>query len=263
MKKNVSGYLGLWILLIVAIVIFTIISHKGGFDLGTYHLKGSSMANVFHAGSDDLTWSEDSLNNIEESLAVNETKTDSTYQNILIFGDSMTFNLALRLAQYAKQNGHTINSINWDSSSTKIWADYDTLKYYIDKYKPTQIFIALGSNEATLKKPETRIPYIRKIIETIDTIPYVWIGPPSLAQESTINDILENVCGKRHFFLSNGLTLARRRDKIHPTKEASAEWIDSIIRWLPNSTHPFIADVPSDTIGKCNPHIRFIKALNK
>ena len=46
-------------------------------------------------------------------------RTDSLPQNLFIFGDSMTFNLALRLAQYARQNGHVIHSVNWDSSNTK------------------------------------------------------------------------------------------------------------------------------------------------
>lgn len=90
--------------------------------------------------------------------------TDSLPQSLFIFGDSMTYNLALRLAQYAKQNGHTIHSVNWDSSNTKIWADYDTLANQIARYKPTQIFISLGSNEIFFKNPETRLPYVKKFL---------------------------------------------------------------------------------------------------
>lgn len=189
--------------------------------------------------------------------------TDSAPQSIFIFGDSMTFNLALRLAQYAKQNGHKINSVNWDSSNTKIWAESDTLAFYIDKFKPTQIFISLGSNELYFKKPESRLPYIEKILEMIDTIPYVWIGPPNWKEDSGINDLLAKTCKPGSFFRSEGMTFKRKKDNIHPTRESSALWIDSIVRWLPKSAHPFVADVPSDSIKKSNPHIVFLKALNK
>lgn len=169
----------------------------------------------------------------------------------------------MRLAQYAKQNGHTIHSVNWDSSNTKIWAEHDTLAYYIEKYHPTQIFISLGSNELYYKDPESRAPYVKKILEVIDTIPYVWIGPPNWKEDTGINDMLQRICKKRSFFRSAGMQFKRKKDNIHPTRESSAMWVDSIMRWLPESSHPFMADMPSDSIGKSNPNIVFLKALNK
>lgn len=189
--------------------------------------------------------------------------TDSLPQSIFIFGDSMTFNLALRLAQYAKQNGHSIHAVNWDSSNTKIWAESDTLLYYLGKYRPSQVFISLGSNELYLKNPDSRIKYVNRILQMIDTIPYIWIGPPNWKEDSGINDMLERECRKGMFFRSAGMHFDRKADKIHPTRESSALWVDSIMRWLPTSAHPFIADLPSDSIGKPNPNIVFLKAKNK
>lgn len=261
---NRNKYSSLWLLLAVALCIILTVALSDDINLGGYSVKKAPLADFLFKqrdnGSDSI--SADSIK-MEEEKKEKVIVTDSLPQSIFIFGDSMTFNLALRLAQYAKQNGHTINSVNWDSSNTKIWAEYDTLANCIARYRPTQIFISLGSNELYIKNPETRLPYVNKILDVIDTIPYVWIGPPNWKEDGGINDMLEKTCRKGSFFRSAGMEFKRKADKIHPTRESSALWIDSIMRWLPKSAHPFIAEIPSDSIGKANPHIVFLKALNK
>lgn len=261
--KNNNRYAALWLLLALALSIIIFISFYDDIVIGSYNLKKSPIAENLLARDDSDPLVADSL--AADSIKFSNTVvvTDSAPQSIFIFGDSMTFNLALRLAQYAKQNGHVINSVNWDSSNTKIWADNDTLRHCIERFKPTQIFISLGSNELYFKNPESRLPYIKKILETIDTIPYVWIGPPNWKEDSGINDLLQRTCRPGSFFRSEGMSFKRKKDNIHPTRESSALWIDSIMRWLPKSAHPFVAEVPSDSIGKVNPHIVFLKALNK
>ena len=254
-------YLGLWLLLATAFCIVCIVAFIDDIKIGTYTVKKAPLADVLtaEAGANDSTAVlPDSLVNLKESV-----ETDSLPQVFLIFGDSMTYNLALRLAQYAKQNGHEIHSVNWDSSNTKIWADHDTLAYFINKYHPTQIFISLGSNELYLKQPDLRRPQVKKILEVIDTIPYIWIGPPNWTEDSGINDMIASECKPGSFFRSAGMEFKRKKDGIHPTRESSALWIDSVMRWLPKSAHPFRADIPSDTIGKANPGIIYLKALNK
>lgn len=252
-------------LLAVALTVVMLVSLADDISLGKWTVKKAPIAESLLG--DTAVISDEYLADIDSMAAEAEKKevivTDSAPQSLFIFGDSMTFNLALRLAQYAKQNGHQINSVNWDSSNTKIWAESDTLKYYLDKFKPTQIFISLGSNELYFKNPETRAPYVKKIIEMIDTIPFVWIGPPNWKEDTGINDMLEKMCGSRRFFKSAGMEFKRKKDNIHPTKASSALWIDSIVRWLPKSQHPFVAEPPADSIGKANPHIVFLKALNK
>ncbi|MCM1440295.1 MAG: hypothetical protein NC131_13995 [Roseburia sp.] len=203
----------------------------------------------------------DSIKELEKKDKIIET--DSLPQSIFIFGDSMTYNLALRLAQYAAANGHQIHSVNWDSSNTKIWAEHDTLKNYIEKFRPTQIFISLGSNELYYKNPSSREQYIKKILEVIDTIPYVWIGPPNWKEDTGMNDLLEKSCKPKSFFRSEGMTFERKADKVHPTRKSSALWVDSVMRWLPKSSHPIVMNIPPDSIKKSNPNIVFLKALNK
>lgn len=256
-----NKYITIWLLLALSLIIIMGVAFVDDIHIGSYTVKKAPIADVLFAENPEADNS--TVADTLELKAKDEITTDSLPQSIFIFGDSMTFNLALRLAEYAKQNGHTINSVNWDSSNTKIWADYDTLAYFINKFKPTHIFISLGSNELYLKNPDVRKPQVNKILEVIDTIPYVWIGPPNWAEDTGFNDMLESVCAPGTFFRSAGMTFERKADKIHPTRNASALWVDSIVRWLPKSAHPFVAEIPSDSIGKANPNMVFLKALNK
>lgn len=255
-------YVGLWFLLSAALVAIVIVAFSDDMSIGSYTVKKAPIADMLLKSEDAEELYETSA---ADTVAVvsEEIKTDSLPQSLFIFGDSMTYNLALRLAQYAKQNGHQIHAVNWDSSNTKIWADYDTLANCLKRYQPTQVFISLGSNELYFKDPSSRLQYVKKILEVIDTIPYVWIGPPNWKEDTGINDMLERACKPGSFFRSAGMQFERKADHIHPTRKASALWVDSIMRWLPKSSHPFVAEVPSDSIGKVNPHIVFLKALNK
>lgn len=258
MFKN--KYVTLWLLLSLALIIILLLAFVDDIKIGTYTLKKAPIA--------ETLWKDksisDSLMNPQIFDKVKQepemlVEVDSLPQNFLIFGDSMTFNLSLRLAQYAKQNGHQIHALNWDSSGTKIWAESDTLEYYINLYKPTQIFIALGSNELGMTNPDSRIPYIKKILAQIGDIPYVWIGPPNWKKDSGINRVLASECAPGSFFLSDGMEFERGPDKKHPTAKSSALWMDSIIRWIPKSSHPFVATLPSDSIGKVSSNVIFLK----
>lgn len=259
-----NSYVALWLLLALSLAIISILAFCGDVSLLGHPLKKATFSDLLTREVSTIDSVESLMaNNTELTLQPDKNPTDSTSQTFLIFGDSMTFNLALRLAKYAKQNGHEIHSINWDSSNTKIWADHDTLAYYINKFHPTQIFICLGSNELYTKNPESRLPYINKILATIDTIPYIWIGPPNWKEDGGINDLLAKTCRPGSFFRSKGMEFKRRSDGIHPTKESSALWMDSIMRWIPKSSHPFVCDVPADTIKNASPNLIVLKALNK
>lgn len=265
MKKH--DYIGLWLLLIVGLLSVMSIALCDDITIGKWVVKKAPIWDtLLEDKSESIGSKVDGDTNESNNIVEEEEKpieTDSLPQSIFIFGDSMTYNLALRLAQYAEANGHQIHSVNWDSSNTKIWAEHDTLRNYIEKFRPTQIFISLGSNELYYKNPSSREPYIKKILEVIDTIPYVWIGPPNWKEDTGMNDLLAKSCRPKSFFRSEGMTFERKADKVHPTRKSSALWVDSIIRWLPNSSHPFIMNVPADSIVKSNPHIVFLKALNK
>lgn len=258
-----SHYFGLWMLLalslaaVIALAWLDVDVHIAGHTLK----KAPIDALRISSDSADRALSHEEL--IAAEREAREVAVDSSPQTILIFGDSMTFNLALRLAQYAKQNGHELHSVNWDSSNTKIWAESDTLDYYIREFEPTFIFISLGSNELYFKNPEARLPYVKRIIEKIGDIPYVWIGPPNWEEDSGINDMIAAAVRPGSFFRSAGMEFKRKKDHVHPTRESSALWIDSIARWMPKSAHPILMEQPADSIGRGKTGIIFLKAKNK
>lgn len=196
----------------------------------------------------------------QERLVV---RVDSAHQSILLIGDSMTMNLALRLAEYAKANGHEFHAVNWDSSGTVKWAKSTHLEEFVKEYGATFVFISLGSNELYLKNPASHKPYVESIIAQVGDHPYVWIGPPNWKKDEGINDMIEATCAPGAFFRSAGMTFKRKKDGIHPTREASALWIDSIARWMPKSSHPILLDFPPDSIGKVNANIKFMKSTDK
>lgn len=259
-----SPYLPLWILLTVSLVIFVSISFAGDIKLGGWQIKKGKFNETLTLNSsmtavEDTTFAEVNIPEEESELV----ETDTLPKNIFLFGDSMTLNLALRMEKYAENNGHSFHAVNWDSSNTKLWAETDTLQYYLNKYKPDYIFISLGSNEVFFKNPESRLPYIRKIIKTIGDIPFIWIGPPNWNEDTGINDVLEKECGKGNFFRSQGIEMKRKTDNIHPTRNATNLWVDSIMRWLPFSSHPILADYPSDSLKVPHTNIIILKALNQ
>lgn len=262
-----SNYSGLWLMLSVALAAVLAVASSDDVTVGSWTLRKAPVPDLFadadgHAdtvGHNPLQV-EGVVPNVFEDPVV---ETDTVPKSIFLFGDSMTFNIALRMARYAKQNGHMFHAVNWDSSNTRIWAECDTLAHCLDRYHADYVFISLGSNEVYFKKPESRLPYIRAILRVIGERPYVWIGPPNWNEDTGINDILAAECRPGSFFRSQGMKFKRKADKIHPTREASALWVDSIMSWLPSSSHPILADIPSDSLGKVNPHVVFLKALNK
>ncbi|MDE6010343.1 MAG: hypothetical protein K2F87_02700 [Muribaculaceae bacterium] len=190
-------------------------------------------------------------------------RTDSTPQSILLIGDSMTMNLALRLAEYARANGHDFHAVNWDSSSTVKWARSKHLAEFIEEYGATYVFISLGANELYLKNPSSHKVYVDSIIAQVGDRPYVWIGPPNWKEDEGVNDMIESACAPGSFFRSAGMEFKRRKDGVHPTRESSALWFDSIARWMPKSAHPILLNLPPDSLGKVNANIKFMKSTDK
>ena len=70
-------------------------------------------------GMDALTGkSEAELAEEEKADSMIKEPVDTAAQRVLIFGDSMSEYLGLRLADYANKNGHKLTCITWVSSET-------------------------------------------------------------------------------------------------------------------------------------------------
>lgn len=187
----------------------------------------------------------------EESLtpcAEEGGKLDSSAQRILFFGDSMVEGLLRRMNSYAYANGHTMTNVVWYSSTTELWAKTDTLRYFINKVKPTFAMISIGANEQFLKDASSREPCIRQILKVLGDTPFVWIGVPAWKEDSGINDLTQRIVGKSRYFDSRRLTLMRGRDHMHPTFSAASDWMDSVAVWMasPKTAHPIRMDKPTD-----------------
>lgn len=213
------------------------------------HIKQIGQPSIAVAGEkpDDITAAVNDDNAPAEAA-------DTTKQRLLIIGDSMTQLLALRLSDYANKNGHTLTCVTWNGSGTKQWSETDTLIHYMRTVKPTHVFICLGSNElysADLKNIRRRA---EAIIQKVGKVPYTWVGPPNWAEDKGINTVLEQVSGKRHFFLSKGLKLPRQKDGRHPTYQGGVIWTDHLVSWLKSgkAAHPFALEKPE----KRNAHYR-------
>lgn len=248
-----SRYTGLWMLLVLALLTITVISFiESDISLFGVKIKKSPIAEKlttrYLTAEEKEAEKEEKLAELEEKAKPQENPVDTSSQVMLFIGDSMTQNLALRASAYARHNGHKIHTINWDSSGTRIWAQSDTLDGYIKRFNPTYIFISLGSNELYIRNLEPYRGYVKTILGKIGDIPYVWIGPPNWKPDEGINDMLMGETAPGTFFRSEGIELARKRDKIHPTREASAIWFDSVARWMPKSAHPIRLETPPDSI---------------
>lgn len=241
-------------MLVLALVIITVVSFAGDIYLFGIKVKKSPVADLL--SKEYLTTAEKRQAEkvkeaeLEQKAKPQENPVDTAPQVLLFIGDSMTQNLAVRASAYARQNGHRIHTVNWDSSGTRIWAQSDTLDVFIRRFQPTFIFISLGSNELYIKNLDKYRGYVHTILSKIGDIPYVWIGPPNWKPDEGINDMLQDETAPGTFFRSEGITLARKRDQIHPTRDAAAIWFDSVARWMPKSAHPIRLETPSDSITK-------------
>jgi len=181
-------------------------------------------------------------------LAPKSGNPDTTAHRILFFGDSMVEGLLRRMNCYAFANGHKMTNIVWYSSTTEIWAQTDTLRYFINKAKPTFCMISIGANEQFVKDAAGREACIRKILNELGDTPFVWIGVPAWKEDSGINELTKRIVGENRYFDSRGLTLQRGRDRMHPTFNAASRWMDSVAVWMasPKTAHPIRMDKPTD-----------------
>lgn len=177
---------------------------------------------------------------------------DTCAKTILFVGDSMLEGLSPRLAAYARENGDTLYSVIWYSSTSEVWGRSDKLAGYIKRIKPDYIFICLGANELFVRDiAEKRDKYVKKIVSDIGNIPFVWIGPPNWKPDTGINDLIAANVPQGCFFLSNGMRFDRSKDGAHPTRASAIQWMDSVARWMPaHAAHPISMKKPAANTGR-------------
>ena len=181
------------------------------------------------------------------TAAPTATAADTSHHVILFFGDSMVEGLHFRFRQYAAANHFDLCTVVWYGSSTQLWAETDTLEHFIRRFRPTYVVLSLGSNELFLKDLRKQETYVDRILRKIGGRPYCWIGPPNWKRDTGINRLIRRKTGSQRFFESSRLSLERRKDGAHPTRQAAARWMDSVAVWMesPLCDHPLQMKPPN------------------
>lgn len=248
-------YIFLWLLLLSAFVLFAAVSAFDMPEIGGYRFRSSGIADALFAQRDKSQPAPDSLLSDSASGIVRDefpVPVDTASQTILLIGDSMLDGIGPRLAAYADYNGHTLYTVIWYSSTSQVWGSSTRLEEYISRIQPTFVIVCLGANELFVRDVETkREKYVRKIIEDIGGIPFLWIGPPNWREDTGINSLIARLTPRGSFFLSNGMTFERGGDGAHPTRASAAMWVDSVARWMPqHCSHPIRLDTPDKSAGR-------------
>lgn len=256
MKK--SPYLGLWMLLAVALAAFVGLSLiNPPIEIFGVEVQQSSFYSELTAQADasgmealpavnGASGRKPSATRQHTVPTVKPAPLDTASKTILFIGDSMLEGLSPRLAAYANYNGHKLYSVIWYSSTTEIWGRGNILKSYISRHHPDYIFICLGANELFVSNIEQkRSKYVDNLLSQVGQIPYVWIGPPNWKKDTGINKMIASRVKQGSFFMSDGMTFERSKDGAHPTRRSAAMWMDSVARWMKhNCAHPIKMNLP-------------------
>ncbi len=196
---------------------------------------------------------------LQEEVEDDSVSSDTGKVKILMIGDSMLHGLALRFNDYCLEQGYDFNGVIWYSSSTKYWAQKDTLKHYIKRFKPNYLIFVIGGNELFVRDLDDRAEYIRNIERQMGKMKSIWVGPPNWKKDTGINDSIAKIVGKERFFLSKDLTFDRLSDGAHPTMKSASKWMDSIAVFIEKkSKYPLKLTVPLKKSNK-NPHLVLLK----
>jgi hypothetical protein len=176
---------------------------------------------------------------------------DSSAQKILLIGDSMLEQLRWTCRDYCEANGHELYTVMWYSSQSMWFGQYDTLKYYIKKLKPTYVLLVLGANELFVSNIKTkRADYVKKIVQDMGDLPFIWVGPPNWKEDTGINDLILRYAKTGRYYPSYKITMnssfKRYKDGAHPLPESAAFWMDELAVWImSNSDYPILLNKPT------------------
>ena len=172
-------------------------------------------------------------------------------KRILLAGDSEAGSIVYEIQKYAVLNGHNLcRTIIWNSASDNTYANTDTLKNNIQRFKPEYIIFVIGLNQVFQKYFDNTKTSIQKILEEFKDIPYTWVGPANWVKDNGINQVYQENIDSGAFFLSGNLILERGTDGRHPSTSGSKKWVDSICYFLTNKAKYRIKMEKIDTTFK-------------
>ncbi len=248
------------ILIITAVIISVYSFADYELKIGDYTVKKSGIKKYILFSDTIESPAVLNFEHLEDSAETETVVTDTASQKILLIGDSMLEGLMLRLRDYTEYNGHTMKTVIWYSSSSLWYGTSDTLSYFIKQEKPTYVILVLGANELFIRDIKNkRKKYVNKIVAQMDTIPFIWVGPPNWKDDTGINDLILDAVGKGRYFESKKLKYNRMKDGAHPTRASAVSWMDSIAVWIANeSNYRIKMDMP-DKRYKVSPNATLLQ----
>ncbi|MEY4571040.1 MAG: hypothetical protein RLZ10_233 [Bacteroidota bacterium] len=187
----------------------------------------------------------------KDSAEIKPIKTGGV-EKILLVGDSQLEAMRKPFYNYITVNNHELlATVLWYGSSSKQWANTDTLLYYINKFKPTMVVLVLGLNELFVNDFDQRRTNIQKIKAQLvkKGINHYWIGPAAWKKDSGVIKIMEEEWGNR-FFSSQKLILGRAKDNRHPSNDAAWIWMNAVSK---EATKSGILNLPKPIAKQENP----------
>lgn len=236
----------MWGLLVVALIFFVAISFFEGINFNI-SLKSGSFKQQLSGVKEEKGPTFEELMAADTINPKDIQAADTTVKHILIFGDSQTNLLASRIADYGVENGYTVTSVTWDGSSSIGWSTSDKFNEGWSKGKPDFIFVSLGGNESKVGDKAARAKYIMRVVERFKGVPYVWIGPSFQPDDRQFDVMMLETLPRGNYFITD-FDLELGPDNIHPTRKGATVLVDSLMRWMPKSTHPIPSVRPNDTI---------------
>lgn len=241
----------MWMLIASAMVIFIGLSLVDEIKIGNHTLSKARFPETLLTKEESIQTEE--TEETEDSIAFPVeilVEPDTTVHNLLIFGDSMTHNLAMSIAKYGTKNNYKVTGVTWESSSIPAWRNSGKIKEYLEMSHPDFVIVSLGSNEMELKHFDRRIPDVEKIVEQLGDIPFVWVGPPLWKEDKGVYSMLEKALPKGTLFkIENSGLIERGPDKVHPDRRGADEWADTLMRWIRKSSHPILTEFPDSGTG--------------
>jgi hypothetical protein len=155
-------------------------------------------------------------------------------ERVMLLGDSQCGGLRYPVYSFCALNGHKLlATVTWNSSTTKNWANADTLEYFLREYKPTLVIMCVGLNEILSSNMKSRKKYIQTINTKIASsgAKVFWLGPAAWVKDQGIIQAIKDENGSM-FFDATTLSLDRAEDGRHPTKQSYRHWFSHAAAYM-------------------------------
>lgn len=112
----------------------------------------------------------------------------------------------------------------WEGVSIVTFDESTRFKKLLTTYNPDIVILTVGANDVSSWIPDTLVKHVDSVVRRVGPRECYWIGPAAWKKDTGIVSILRDHAAPCVFFDSSGLTLERRGDGIHPTREGGQAW---------------------------------------